>query len=70
MRPKTQRKIDALHAQIAKLITLEKLYHDSTHLGENKLWNHVAHTRIGRARFSPGDREQMRYAVAALRGTV
>jgi hypothetical protein len=66
MRQTTQRKIDALHAQIAELIDAEKRHHDKSHAGENDLWRHVAHTRLEMARHCPGDRENMRYAVAAF----
>lgn len=67
MRPTTQQKIDALHSQIAELIEAEKRHHNKTHAGENSLWRHVAHTRLEMARYCPKDRDNMRYAVAALR---
>lgn len=66
MRPTAQRKIDALHAQIAELINAEKRHHDKTHPNENALWRHAEHTRLEMARHCPADREQMRVAVAAL----
>jgi hypothetical protein len=64
MRPTTQRKIDALHAQIAELIAAEKRHHDKTHEGENALWRQVAHARLDMARHCPDDRENMRRVVA------
>lgn len=66
MRKTTQRKIDALHAQIAELIEREKRYHDRKNPGENSLWRHVSHTKIEMAAYSPGHRANMVEAVAAF----
>lgn len=66
MRATTQRKIDALHAQIAELIEREKRYRDRKNPDENSLWRTVAHAKIDMARHCPDHRANMREATALL----
>lgn len=68
MRAKTQKAIDALHAQIAALVTEEKARHDKGHPGERPLLRQIAHTAIDVAAMSPGNRSQMVWATASLPG--
>lgn len=46
MRPFMQRKIDALHAEIERLVAVEKAWHDKHHPDENKMWRQVEHAAI------------------------
>ena len=67
MRPATQRKIDALHAQISRLIELEKRYHDKMNPEQNTLWRSISHTKIEMAKHCPEHRANMIEAVASFR---
>lgn len=56
MRAATQRRIDALHVEIARLVKMEQAYHDKKHPDDNKLWRNVAHAQIEVAAWPPGMR--------------
>ena len=66
MRPQTQRRIDALHAEIERLIDMEKRYHVGKFPNENSLWRYVNETRLAMYRHCPNDRAQMVEAVAVF----
>lgn len=57
MRPFMQRKIDAMHAEIERLVAVEKAWHDKKNPDENKMWRHVSHARIEVAAWTPRMRE-------------
>ena len=60
MRPQTERKIEALHQEIARLITLEKRHHDRTHPRESWVQKAINHTRIEYMAESPVHRALLR----------
>jgi hypothetical protein len=64
MRSFVQKRIDALHAEIARLVKLEKDYHDRKHPEDNSMWRHVAHAQIEVAAWPPERRKN-----AQLEGT-
>lgn len=53
MRKATQKKIDSLHAEIARLIQMEKDYWDRKNPDANSLYQQIAHTQIEFGRHSP-----------------
>lgn len=65
MRKETQRKIDALHAEIKALVEAEKAHHDVKTPNANRVLRHIAHNRIDLAGRSPEDRSAM--CVATMR---
>jgi hypothetical protein len=67
MRQATQKKIDALHAQIAELVRKEKAWHDKHHPDENKPHRHISHTQIECKAWEPRLRESG-YAVLSMPG--
>lgn len=67
MRPATQRKIDALHAQISRLIELEKRYHDKMNPEQNTFGAQYHNIKIEMAKHCPEHRANMIEAVASFR---
>lgn len=59
MRAATRRKIDACHAEIARLVEMEKAHHDRTHPGEAGFLRHINHCKIEFAAESPQHRDLM-----------
>ena len=57
MRPFMQKRIDKLHAEIARIVATEKAWHDRKHPDENKLWRSVSHAQIEVAAWSPQQRK-------------
>jgi hypothetical protein len=53
MRPQTQRRIDALHAEIERLVQMEKDYHRRKQPGMSQLHRDIEEARIDVAAWSP-----------------
>jgi hypothetical protein len=60
MRAFMQKRIDALHAEIERLVQIEKAWHRKHHPDDNTLWRHVAETKIEVEAWPPKRREQAR----------
>lgn len=66
MRPQTQRRIDALHAEIARLVEMEKKYSRKKEPELNHLWRQVADTKIEVAAWSPNLKASMGVATLSF----
>lgn len=65
MRQSTQKKINALHNEIEKLIREEKEYHDCMNPEQDDLMRTIAHTKIEFQANSPSVKRNARYATAS-----
>lgn len=66
MRAATRAKIDACHAEIERLVEMEKAHHDRTHPGENDLIKSINHCKIEFTAHSPQTRAASVMAVASF----
>lgn len=66
MRATTRAKIDACHAEIARLIEMEKAHHDETHPDENEFIKSINHCKIEYVANSPEHRAMMFEATASF----
>lgn len=66
MRPQTQKRIDALHAEIASLVQMEKDYMQRKQPLDSGLSRQVREAGIDVRAWPPRMREQSRYATATF----